>query len=276
MTLKEERRLKTRNYSLIIWGTVFITMIVLSIFAPLICQYDPMEVDLSRVLVKPNNMNIFGTDDLGRDVFSRVLYGGRITILVGILSVTISTFVGVLYGAISGYSGGIVDDILMRILDTFLSIPSMVIMLALQAIVRGGTASVILIIGFTSWFSTARVVRSQFVELKEKGFVKAAVVMGTPKIKIITNHLLLNSLPSIIVIATFNCAHAVLTEVSLSYLGIGVPPHIPSWGNMLNNAQKYVLTGDWWTGFFPGLMIVIFMLSINCLGENLKIKYNNK
>lgn len=255
------------------WIALLIIVIITSIMAPIISSYNAYEVDLSKVLQKPNSIHIMGTDDMGRDLFSRILYGGRVSLSVGIFSVLISTFIGIVYGGISGYFGGKVDSIMMRLLDTFLAIPNLIIMLALQSIIKeGGLLSLILIIGCTSWLSTARIVRSQFLDLKNKNFVKAAVVMDTPVWKIFIKHLLKNSLPSIVVIATFNCAQSIFTEVSLSFLGIGVPQGTPSWGNILNSAQSNILSGAWWVAVFPGITIVFVMLSINFIGEYLKKK----
>lgn len=266
--------LKNRNNrSMLIWGIVLFVIVLVTIFSSVFSTHNPTEVDLKKVFLSPSAKNLLGTDNMGRDVFSRILYGGRISLSVSVLSVLISTAVGILFGGISGYIGGWVDNLLMRILDALLAIPTLIIMLSLQAVIKGGVVSMILIIGFTGWMSTARIVRSQFIEIKEKDFVKAAQVLGTPHWKIIVNHLLRNSLSGIFVIAIFNCSHAVFTEVSMSFLGIGIPPQIPSWGNMLNNAQNDIMVGAWWVGVFPGLMIVLSMLAINFIGESLKKNY---
>lgn len=259
-----------KKKSHILWITLLGIIVFASIFAPIIAPQDPFEVQLANVLKKPDKTYIMGTDAMGRDVFSRILYGGRVSLSVGIFSVIISTFVGVIYGGISGYFGGKVDNIMMRLLDTLLAVPTLIIMLALQAIIRGGVFSIILVIGLTSWLSTARIVRSQFAELRDKNFVKAAIVMSTPTWKILIKHLLTNSMPAIVVISTLNCAQSIFMEVSMSFLGIGVPQGTPSWGNMLNNAQSDILSGAWWVAVFPGATIVISMLCINFIGEYLK------
>lgn len=243
-----------------------------SIFSPLIAPYSPYIVDLSSVMQTPNKIHIMGTDAMGRDIFSRILYGGRVSLSVGIFSVMISTSIGIIYGGISGYKGGKADSLMMRLLDTFLAIPSLIVILALRAFIKGGAVSLILIIGCISWMSTARIVRSQFIELKQKNFVKAAVIMGTPTYKIFIKHLLKNSLPEIVVMATLNCAQSIFMEVSLSFLGIGIPLGTPSWGNMLNNAQNDILSGAWWVAVFPGITIILVMLSINFIGDYLKNK----
>jgi peptide/nickel transport system permease protein len=265
--------LANQNRALLLWGCILTLVMILSTAAPLFAHCDPLAVDLQNVFTAPNLQHPFGTDSMGRDIFARILYGGRVSLMVSFLAVLISTMVGIVFGGISGYLGGWADSLMMRLLDAFLAIPALIIMLALQAVIKGGVFSMILIIGFTGWMTMARIVRSQFQALKEKGFVKAAVILHTPAWKIAVQHLLRNSLSSIIVIAIFNCAQAIFTEVSLSFLGLGVPPQIPSWGNMLNNAQNDILIGAWWVGLFPGAMIVISLLGINFFGEALKKKY---
>ena len=253
-----------------LWIGLLSVVALAAILAPAIVPHNPYDVSMSNVLQAPSTSYIMGTDAMGRDVLSRIIYGGRVSLSVGVFSMIISTTIGVIYGGVSGYCGGRIDNLLMRLLDTFLAIPNLIIILALQAIVRGGLLSLILIIGCTSWLATARIVRSQFAELREKNFVQAAIIVGTPAWKIICKHLLMNSLPAIIVIATLNCAQSIFMEVSLSFLGIGVPQGTPSWGDMLNSAQSDMLTGAWWIAVFPGLTIVIVMLSINYIGEWLK------
>lgn len=261
-----------KKKSHVIWITILGAIILATIFAPLAAHNNPYDVELAKVLQSPSSFNIMGTDSMGRDIFVRILYGGRVSLSVGIFSVMISTTIGVIYGGISGYFGGRVDNYMMRLLDTFLAIPTLIVMLALQTIIRGGLVSIILVIGCTSWLATARIVRSQFAELRDKNFVKAAIVIGTPTWKILVNHLLKNSMPAIVVIATLNCAQSIFMEVSMSFLGIGVPQGTPSWGNMLNSAQSDILSGAWCVAVFPGVTIVIAMLCINFIGEYLKKK----
>lgn len=254
----------------ITWIILFCIIALASVFAPILAPQNAFTVELGKILQHPDATHIMGTDDMGRDVFSRILYGGRVSLSVGIFSVIISTIIGIIYGGISGYCGGSIDNAMMRLLDTFLAIPTMIIMLALQSIIKGGLISIIVVIGCTSWLPVARIVRSQFAELRDKNFVKAAIVMGTPTWQILIKHLLRNSMPAVVVISTLNCAQSIFMEVALSFLGIGVPQGTPSWGNMLTNAQSNILTGAWWVVVFPGLAIVLSMLSINFIGEYLK------
>ncbi|GIP36440.1 ABC transporter permease [Paenibacillus sp. J2TS4] len=262
--------------ALFIWRSLFVIVLMLSLLAPLLAPYDPVEVNLPSVFTPPDSTYLLGTDHMGRDIFSRLLYGGRVSLTVALLSVLLSTFVGTVYGGISGYFGGWLDQIMMRLLDALLAIPTLVIILALQAFVQGGLLSLILIIGLTGWMPVARIIRSQILELKEQTFVKAAQLVGTPAWKIFIVHLLRNSLSALFVITIFQCASAIFTEVSLSFLGIGIPPEMPSWGNMLNNAQNDILLGAWWTALFPGMMIILTLLSINFIGESLKRKFGYK
>jgi len=227
-------------------------------------------MNLDEVYISPGEGHLLGTDHLGRDVFSRLLEGGKVTLTVATISVLVSLVIGVLYGGISGYIGGLIDTVMMRFLEALITIPSLIIILAFQAFMQGGMWSMALIIGVTGWLVTARIVRSEFIRLKDAEFVKMAIMFGTPMWKIIFSHMLRNSIPAIFVVTLFNFAAAIFIEVSLSFLGIGVPPSIPSWGNMLYYAQNDILIGAWWIGLFPGIMIFITILAINFIGEALK------
>lgn len=266
------KHLLFRRRVIAFWGILLLLIISVTIFAPVIAPYDPNEVDLENGYSHPNNEHILGTDVFGRDVLSRLLFGGQVSLSISILSVTITTFIGILIGGISGYIGGWLDSFIMRLLDALLAIPNLILIIAFQAILNKGMISLIIIIGATSWLSTARIVRGQFIELKEKQFVKTARLLGTSAPRMIVQHFLRNSLSAILVIFVFNCASALFVEVSLSFLGIGVPPDIPSWGNMMMNAQSDLFIGAWWLIIPPGLMIVLTVLSINYLGEETKKK----
>ncbi|MGB9903717.1 MAG: dipeptide/oligopeptide/nickel ABC transporter permease/ATP-binding protein, partial [Desulfotomaculales bacterium] len=249
-------------------------VIVCSTLAPLITGYDPTAVDLSAVYQPPSPAHIMGTDEMGRDVFTRLLYGGRVSLLVGLLAIIVSTSAGSVYGAISGFSGQKADAFLMRLLDALMSIPNMFLMLAFQVLLGTGIFNIIIVIGFTSWMQTARMVRAEVLSLKERDFVKAAVIMGTPWWRIITKHLLPQCLATISVVATIGVGHAIMSEAALSFLGLGIPPHRPSWGNMLMGGQNSILLGAWWIPFFPGLAVVATVLSIIYLGDYLQERLN--
>lgn len=255
------------------WYILIAVIVGIVFVGPYMIKTNAYDMDLLTVYLPPGEGGFLGTDEMGRDVFARLLVGGQTTVTVAGLAVLLSTVIGILYGGLSGYYGGWLDQMMMRLLEAMLAIPSLLIMIALQAIIQGGRGSLILIIGFTSWMTMARLVRTQFIEVKQKNYVHAAKLMSTPKRKIFARHLLRNSWSIILVIAVFNFANAIFTEVSLSFLGIGIAPDIPSWGNMLTNAQKDVLAGSWWVSFFPGMMIVLTILSINFIGEELKKKF---
>lgn len=262
-----------KKLSISFWLVIITAILAIVYMGPYFIKTDAYEMNLLNVYMPPGEGGFLGTDEMGRDVFARLLVGGQTTITVAGLSVLLSTIIGILYGGISGYYGGWLDQIMMRLLEATLAIPSLLIMIALQAIIHGGKGSLILVIGFTSWMTMARLVRTQFMEVKQKNYVHAAKLMSTPKRKIFTRHLLRNSWSIILVIAVFNFASAIFTEVSLSFLGIGIAPEIPSWGNMLTNAQKDVLAGSWWVSLFPAILIVLTILSINFVGEDLKEKF---
>lgn len=255
---------------LIFWCMILGLIVIMTTFAGLFSTYPANEMNMDKVYAPPGDGHLLGTDHLGRDVFSRLLEGGKVTLTVASVSVVLSLAIGVLYGGISGFVGGYVDKIMMRFLEALITIPSLILLLAFQAFMQGGMWSMALIIGITGWLVTARIVRSEFIRLKEAEFVKMATMFGTPVWKIIFSHMLRNSVPAIFVVTLFNFAGAVFIEVSLSFLGIGVPPAIPSWGNMLFYAQNDILIGAWWIGLFPGIMIFITILSVNFIGEALK------
>lgn len=252
------------------WGVPLLLIIFVTVFSSTIAPYDPNDVNLSKGYLHPNKEHLLGTDSFGRDVFSRLLVGGKVSLSISLFSVLIATFLGIVIGGLSGYIGGWFDSLMMRLLDALLAIPNLILIIAFQAILNRGIISLIFIIGITSWLSTARIVRGQFIELKEQQFVKSALLLGTSAPKIMIQHILRNSLSAILVIFIFNCASALFVEVSLSFLGIGVPPNIPSWGNMMMNAQSDLFIGAWWLIIPPGIMIVLTLLSINYIGEELK------
>jgi len=256
--------------SLLVLGVVSLAVVG----APLLTDYDPVAVNLTEVYLSPGGEHIMGTDNMGRDVFCRLLYGGRVSLLVGLLSIIISTIFGSLYGALSGFLGGAVDVLLMRLVDALLALPSMLLMLVIQAIFGGGVGNLILVIGFTSWMQTARMVRGEVLSLKERDFVKASLLLSTPWWRIISRHLLPSCLPTIIVVSTLGVGHAIMSEATLSFLGLGIPPHQPSWGNMLMGGQTSIMAGCWWVCLFPGIAIVVTVLSIIYLGDYLQLALN--
>ncbi|GMB01114.1 ABC transporter permease [Pelosinus sp. IPA-1] len=249
---------------------ILVLFTLLAIFAPIIAPHSPVDTNLEVVRQAPQAGYWFGTDELGRDVFSRLLYGARVSLLVGISSVLLSTTIGLGFGLISGYAGGILDNIMMRLVDGLLSLPSLILVIALQSFGKQGLWSVVLVIAATNWMQTARLVRTEFLSMKQRPFVKAAVTTGTSDWNLIFRHILPNCLASVVVLATINVGHAIVTEAALSFLGLGIPPHQPSWGNMLMGGQRSILAGCWWITFFPGVMIVATVLAVNFVGDAIR------
>jgi len=253
--------------------TVLAVILLLAVLAPLLATADPVQQNLAEGNQKlpPSRQHFFGTDDLGRDIWSRVLYGGRISLVVGFLTMFFSVSIGTLYGALAGYYGGRVDQIMMRFVDILLSIPTLFLLIILAAFIRPNPAGIALIIGLTSWMSIARLVRAEFLRLKGQEFVEAARVLGCSEPRVIFRHILPNVTAPIIVNATLMVASAILYESTLSFLGLGVTPPDFSWGSMLTDAQNIILLEKApWIAFFPGLAIFLTVLAFSFVGDALR------
>lgn len=250
--------------------TILLILIAVALLAPFLTTYQPTAVDLYAVDQGPSLSHPMGTDNLGRDILTRCLYGGRVSLAVGFTAVAISLALGIVYGTISGFVGGWLDKVMMGIMDGFLALPNILLVVAFYIFLEPGLTSVVLVIGGTSWMQVARLVRTQFFSLKQQEFVQAARVLNTPGYKIITRHLLPNCFVPVMVMSIINIGHAIITESSLSFLGLGIPQHEPSWGNMLMGGQMTLLKGSWWQTVFPGMFIVITVLSINFLGDAIR------
>ncbi|MBI5143149.1 MAG: ABC transporter permease [Nitrospirae bacterium] len=237
--------------------------------APLIAPFDPAAIDRRHILEAPAPSHPLGTDDLGRDLLSRMLYGARISLLVGFVSAGISTVVGSVFGAIAGYYGGWIDRAIMRFVDIMLAIPTFFLILAVIAFLEPSIWNIMAVIGLTSWTGVARFVRAEFLSLSEREFVLAARSLGASDIRIMTRHMFMNSLSPVIVSAVLGVASAVLVESGLSFLGIGVQPPTPSWGNILT-AGKANIEIAWWLSVFPGLAILVTVLGYNLLGDGIR------
>ena len=242
---------------------------VISAFSPFIAPYDPNEINVENILAPPSDVHIFGTDALGRDVFSRMVYGAGISLKVGFVAVGIAVIIGILLGAISGYYGSWLDRVIMRFVDIMLCFPSFFLILAVIAFMEPSIFNIMAVIGFTSWMGITRLVRAEFLSLKQRDFVLAARAMGASNFRIIFVHILPNALAPVLVSATLGVASAVLIESALSFLGIGVQPPTPSWGNILTQGKE-VLGVAWWLSFFPGLAILLTVLGYNLLGEGIR------
>ena len=251
-------------------GLVIIVIVFfIAIFAPFLSPYDPGKTNVSLKLKSPSFQHYLGTDQLGRDVFSRMLYGSQISLSVGFVAVGISILIGIMVGAMAGYKGGWVDSLLMRFVDIMLSFPSFFLILTVVAILRPNIYNVMIVIGITSWEGTARFVRAEFLSLRERDYVQAARALGVKDRRIIFRHILPNALAPVFVTASLGVASAILIEAGLSFLGFGVQPPAPSWGNILTEGRTYIFDA-WWLTVFPGLAILITVLSFNLFGEGLR------
>ena len=251
-------------------GFIIILLIfLLAMLAPFIAPYDPNEINVKAILLEPSMQHWMGTDGLGRDVLSRMLHGGRISLLVGLVAVGISTIIGVLLGAIAGFYRGWTDVFIMRLVDVMLSIPSFFLILAVIAFLTPSIINIMIVIGLTSWMGVTRLVRAEFLSLSEREFVTASRTLGARDVRLIFKHLLPNSLTPIIVSAVLGVAGAVLMESGLSFLGLGVQAPQASWGNILTDGKEYIQFA-WWLSLFPGLAILITVLGYNLLGEGLR------
>jgi len=251
-------------------GVVLIVIITLiTIFAGALAPYGENEIDLFNITAQPSAEHVLGTDELGRDELSRLMYGGRISLSVGVGAALISTILGIVVGAISGYYGGWVDTLLMRFVDLMLAFPAIFLLLILFAMYGSSVLSVVIFLGVFSWMWLARVIRGEFMSLKQRDFVEAARAIGVPDGTLIRRHLLPNVIAAIIVSTTLNIAYAMLSEATLSFLGFGVPPETPTWGNMLNAARPYYVTVPI-LAIAPGLTLTIAVLAINFVGDGLR------
>jgi peptide/nickel transport system permease protein len=255
---------------LILASVVFIlAMAAFAFLAPFIAPHDPSRIDPAAVLAAPSAEHVFGTDTLGRDIFSRIVYGARISLGIGFVAVGIAALVGIFFGSIAGYYGGKVDWAIMRFVDIMLCFPVFFLILAVIAFLEPSIRNIMAVIGLTSWMGMARLVRAEVLTLKERDFISAARVMGASDVRIIVRHLVPNAIGPVLVSATLGIGAAILTESALSFLGIGVQPPVPSWGNILMDG-KSTLGVAWWLTVFPGLFITLTVLSYNLIGERLR------
>jgi len=280
-----------------IGGCVLMGLVIVAIAAPWLVPHDPLRITLSDALLPPSATYPLGTDQLGRDVLSRLLYGTRISLVIGIIAVGIAVIVGTSVGAIAGFYGGWIDAVLMRLVDTLLSIPTIFLLLAVIAmdpserllqlaphlpllghlltLVDPQIVILMMVIGLMSWMGVARLVRAEILSLKEREFVLAARVLGASSMRLITTHLVPNAMGPVLVSATLGVGGAILTESVLSYLGLGVQPPTPSWGNMLNEG-RIALGVAWWLTIPPGLCIFVTVLAFNLLGEGIRDRISRR
>ncbi len=262
--------MKTKKDVLFWFSVFFIAVVFLSaIFADYIAPYSPYAIDPNAILKPPSWHHLFGTDRIGRDVFSRIIYASRISISVSLIAVVISTSIGVIYGAISGYFGGLVDTIMMRFVDIMLTFPVFFLILAVVVVLGPNIFNVMIIIGLTGWMGIARIVRAESLKIREFGYIKAAKLLNKSDLYILFRHIIPNAISPVIVYATLGVGSAILSESALSFLGLGVQPPTASWGSILSEG-KDVIQVAWWMSFFAGVVIFLTVISFTIIGEKLK------
>jgi len=260
----------TRRKNLVIGSVVTVVMIIMALFAPLIAPYDPVyDADLMVAEEPPSSSYIFGTDDQGRDIFSRVVYGARISLSVGLISQLMNSIIGITLGLIAGYFGKWVDDLIMGLTNIMLSIPSIIFALAIMALLGPGLINVFIALGFTNWSYTCRITRSQALYTKNLNYVNASRALSYSEVNIMFSQILPNIVGPILVIATLGISGAILIEASLSFLGLGTQPPTPSWGGMLATAREQLFTAPW-ISIFPGMFIFLTVLGLNLFGDGLR------
>lgn len=268
------RRLRT-NPILVLALVVLLSVLACALFAPFLAPHDPVAQDLRTRLAPPawasggSPHHFLGTDALGRDVLSRIIYGSRISLLVGVAAVLVQGAVGVILGLTSGYYGGRFDSVVMRVAEIQLAIPFFVLAIAVMAVTGPGLRNVILILGITGWVIYGRVVRSEVLSVRERGYVEATRALGSSSGRILFRHILPNVMSSLLVISTLEVARMIIAEASLSYLGLGVQPPTPTWGGMVAEGRNWVMT-SWWVSTLPGVAIFVTVLAVNLIGDFLR------
>lgn len=271
MTFGQMAVRRFRRHKMAMFGAI--TLVLLFAYAFIGGLYFTQEranfTDTSIRLSPPSLEHPFGTDTVGRDILARTVQGGRVSLMIGLTAALLEIIIGVMIGAVAGYKGGLIDSVLMRFTEAMLIIPALFLLIVMARIVGGSVTFIILILGFTSWMYVARIVRAEFLSLKENEYVLAARAIGTPTSQIIFKHILPNSIAPIVVAATLAVAAAILAEAYISFLGLGVQPPTATWGNMLDGSYNYIETAPWlW--IFPGLLILLTVLSINFVGDGLR------
>ena len=250
---------------------VIVFLYVIAALAPIVAPYDPAAIEnvLETRYLAPSEEHLFGTDEFGRDLFSRALYGAAVSLSIGLLAVLIAVSIGTVYGAVAGYFGGFIDNALMRIVDVVIAFPTFFLMLVLVGVFEANIAFLVIILGLTSWTGTARFIRGEVLSLKEREFIEGARAIGLPNRLIIFRHLIPNAMAPVLVSAALMVGGMIAAEAGLSFLGIGIRPPTPSWGNMISAGQDALLVA-WWVAFFPGTLLALTILSFNLLADGLR------
>lgn len=259
----------SRNRLAVVGAVITLAFILLTVFAPLIAPYEPDKQFIKDRLSPPSARYLMGTDKLGRDVFSRSIMACRVSLPIGMLSMAISMVVGISVGVLAAFYGGAIDNILMRITDLFLSFPVFFLLLTIAALFGPKISTIIWMLGLTSWGSTARIMRGVVLSIKEMSYIEAARAIGAKNGRIIIHHILVNTLHIITVTATLTVAYAILTEGGLSYLGLGVQPPTPSWGNMMSEGRDILRVAPW-VSLYPGLFFFLIVIAFNLVGDGLR------
>ncbi len=259
----------SRNQLALCGSAVVGALVVLALLAPLLAPWDPNRPDTKQILMPPSKSHWLGTDQLGRDVLSRVLYGSRVSLAVGFVSVGIAALIGIVLGAAAGYHGGMADNVIMRLVDLMLVFPRFFLLLAVLALLRPSIWAIMAIIGLTGWMGVARLVRAEFLTLREREFVIWSESIGAGTLRVVFRHILPNAMAPVLVAMTLGIPAAILTESGLSFLGLGVQPPYATWGNILNDG-KDVLEIAWWMTLYPGLAILVTVLAYNLMGEGIR------
>lgn len=252
-------------------GLVILTLFGLAaVLAPWVAPHDPLEQHIATArLEAPSLEHPLGTDELGRDILSRLLYGARISLYIGLLAEGVALTIGIVLGSVAGYLGGWVDDLIMRLTDIFFAVPSLLFLIVVVFLFDSSASTIFIALGLISWPSEARLMRSEVLRLRDREFVTAAGALGAPNWRVIVRHILPNALASMIVIGTLGIAGAILSEATLSFLGLGIQQPVPSWGTMINQGQEYIFSA-WWYSVFPGLTIMLVVLALNFVGDALR------
>lgn len=258
-----------RNKLAMLGALIILSLAVAAIIAPLVAPFNPDQQDVLHRLEPPSRKHLLGTDDLGRDLLSRIIYGTRVSLLVGFVAIGIAIVIGSILGLLSGYFGGWLDTVIMRLVDIMLCFPTFFLILMVIAFLEPNIWNVMAVIGLTGWPGLTRLVRGECLSVREREFVQAARVLGLSNIRVMFVHLLPNVMAPILVTATLGIGGAILTESALSFLGLGVQPPTSSWGNILTAGKDYI-TVAWWLSLYPGLAILVTVLAYNLLGEGLR------